>query len=88
MNQTVPPGANADPASISSPYDQGSFAETNPASLEGQAPRQIAMQNDANLMDNSNKEEIEFESLLNNFQNVASSKPDLLAKKIEVWLDD
>ena len=46
------------------------------------------MQNDANLMDNSNKEEIEFESLLNNFQNVASSKPDLLAKKIEVWLDD
>jgi flagellar M-ring protein FliF len=30
----------------------------------------------------------EFESLLNNFQSVASSKPDLLAKKIQVWLEE
>ena len=37
---------------------------------------------------NSNNEEIRFESLLNNFESVANRKPDLLAKKIEVWLDE
>lgn len=30
----------------------------------------------------------EFDDLLNNFQSVASSKPDALAKKIQVWLDE
>jgi flagellar M-ring protein FliF len=30
----------------------------------------------------------EFESLLNNFQSVAQNKPDLLAKKIQVWLNE
>lgn len=33
-------------------------------------------------------DETQFENLLNNFQSVASSKPDLLAKKIQVWLDE
>lgn len=33
-------------------------------------------------------ENVEFENLLNNFQSVASSKPEALAKKIQVWLDD
>jgi len=36
----------------------------------------------------ADNEEIKFESLLNNFENIASRKPDLLAKKIEVWLDE
>ena len=31
---------------------------------------------------------VEFESLLNNFQSVANNKPDLLAKKIQTWLED
>lgn len=30
----------------------------------------------------------QFENLLNNFQSVANAKPDILAKKIQVWLDD
>ena len=35
-----------------------------------------------------NQEDVEFESLLNNSQSVASSKPEALAKKIQVWLDE
>ena len=34
------------------------------------------------------KEQMQFDNLLNDFQSVASSKPDLLAKKIQMWLDE
>ena len=82
MNQSNPPSSQANTEMQQAPM----------ASLEATAPKQIANQGvsyDNNYQGTTaNKEEIEFESLLNNFQNVASSKPDLLAKKIEVWLDD
>lgn len=38
--------------------------------------------------DKSEEKNVEFETLLNNFQSVASNKPDLLAKKIQVWLEE
>lgn len=89
MNQSNPPGTQNE-MRMGDPYQQQTQATMN--SLEGSAPKQIANQGlsyDNNYQGTTaNKEEIEFESLLNNFQNVASSKPDLLAKKIEVWLDD
>lgn len=34
------------------------------------------------------QEQMQFDNLLNDFQSVASSKPDLLAKKIQMWLDE
>ncbi len=34
------------------------------------------------------EENVEFENLLNNFQSVANAKPEALAKKIQVWLED
>lgn len=34
------------------------------------------------------QEKLEFDGLLNNFQNVADSKPDILAKKIQMWLEE
>lgn len=34
------------------------------------------------------EDQMQFDNLLNNFQSVASSKPDLLAKKIQLWLDE
>jgi flagellar biosynthesis/type III secretory pathway M-ring protein FliF/YscJ len=40
------------------------------------------------LTANQDDENIEFENLLNNFQSVASAKPEALAKKIQVWLED
>jgi flagellar biosynthesis/type III secretory pathway M-ring protein FliF/YscJ len=40
------------------------------------------------ITQNTADDNVEFETLLNNFQNVANSKPDALAKKIQVWLDD
>jgi flagellar M-ring protein FliF len=49
-------------------------------------PKQLANNLSQNAMNNS-QDEIEFETLLNSFQSVATNKPDLLAKKIEVWLD-
>jgi len=36
----------------------------------------------------ADKDKMEFDSLLNNFQTVANSQPDILAKKIQVWLDE
>ncbi len=33
-------------------------------------------------------QKVEFEGLLNNFQNAAQNQPDILAKKIEMWLDE
>jgi flagellar biosynthesis/type III secretory pathway M-ring protein FliF/YscJ len=33
-------------------------------------------------------DQLQFDNLLNNFQSVANSKPDLLAKKIQMWLDE
>ena len=39
-------------------------------------------------LDEEDLEKVEFENLLNDFQSVAGSKPDILAKKIQVWLDD
>lgn len=36
----------------------------------------------------SKSPKVEFENLLNNFQSAAQSKPDLLAKKIQVWLEE
>lgn len=43
---------------------------------------------EANSFSEGNKSEMEFDNLLNNFQNVAQNQPDILAKKIQVWLDD
>ena len=61
---------------MSSPsFERGESRQNSPLSLSGS-------------VGNSNNEEIRFESLLNNFENVANRKPDLLAKKIEVWLDE
>lgn len=40
------------------------------------------------VTEESEQEQMEFDNLLNDFQTVASSKPDILAKKIQVWLDD
>jgi flagellar M-ring protein FliF len=48
--------------------------------VQNQEMGQIAADNE--------EENVEFENLLNNFQSVASSKPEALAKKIQVWLDD
>lgn len=39
-------------------------------------------------LDEEDLEKVQFENLLNDFQSVAGSKPDILAKKIQVWLDD
>lgn len=91
MNQSNPPGSqNGVDLRDPYPHEQQSPAAMN--SLEASAPKQIAKQGvsyDNNYQGRkANKEEIEFESLLNNFQNIASIKPDLLAKKIEVWLND
>lgn len=62
--------------SMSSPgFERGESRQNSPLSLSGS-------------VGNSNNEEIRFESLLNNFESVANRKPDLLAKKIEVWLDE
>ena len=35
-----------------------------------------------------NEEQMQFDNLLNNFQSVASKKPEILAKKIQTWLED
>ncbi len=37
---------------------------------------------------NNDKEQMQFDSLLNNFQSVAADQPDILAKKIQMWLDE
>jgi len=66
-------------------YDRGSIGNerNDPMKQLSNTPMSLS----GGVGDDSN-EEIKFESLLNNFENVASRKPDLLAKKIEVWLDE
>jgi len=44
--------------------------------------------NRSKTLDEEDLEKVQFENLLNDFQSVAGSKPDILAKKIQVWLDD
>jgi len=39
-------------------------------------------------IDEEDLEKVQFENLLNDFQSVAGSKPEILARKIQVWLDD
>jgi flagellar M-ring protein FliF len=83
MSQSAPPKyfeqeqSNIyDKGSMSSPgFERGDSRQNSPLSLSGS-------------VGNSNNEEIRFESLLNNFESVANRKPGLLAKKIEVWLDE
>ncbi|MEB3314837.1 MAG: flagellar M-ring protein FliF C-terminal domain-containing protein [Candidatus Melainabacteria bacterium] len=83
MSQSAPPKyfeqeqSNIyDKGSMSNPgFERGDTRQNSPLSLSGG-------------IGNSNNEEIKFESLLNNFESVANRKPDLLAKKIEVWLDE
>ena len=83
MSQSAPPKyfeqeqSNIyDKGSMSNPgFERGDTRQNSPLSLSGS-------------IGNSNNEEIKFESLLNNFESVANRKPDLLAKKIEVWLDE
>lgn len=36
----------------------------------------------------NDQEQMQFDNLLNNFQSVANTKPDILAKKIQTWLED
>jgi flagellar M-ring protein FliF len=74
MSQSAPP-KYFEQQEQSNIYDKGSMRQSSPLSLSGN-------------VGNSNNEEIRFESLLNNFESVANRKPDLLAKKIEVWLDE
>jgi hypothetical protein len=34
------------------------------------------------------EDKMQFDNLLNNFQSVASTKPDILARKIQMWLEE
>jgi flagellar M-ring protein FliF len=67
-------------------YDKGSMS--SPSFDRTETMRQNSPLSLSGSVGNSNNEEIRFESLLNNFESVANRKPDLLAKKIEVWLDE
>lgn len=86
MSQSPPPKYfQQDQSNV---YDRGSMS--NAALERGENPKQLnssPMALSGGIGEGDN-EEMRFESLLNNFENVASRKPDLLAKKIEVWLDE
>ncbi len=60
----------------------GESFEEPPAITKGQA----------NSYSNENpveqEDKMQFDNLLNNFQSVASSKPDILARKIQMWLEE
>lgn len=56
-------------------------AEEAPGELQDASKR-------SKTLDEDDLEKVQFENLLNDFQSVAGSKPDILAKKIQVWLDD
>jgi len=54
----------------------------------GDPREQATTQDAAQVTGTQDDENVEFENLLNNFQSVASAKPEALAKKIQVWLED
>jgi flagellar biosynthesis/type III secretory pathway M-ring protein FliF/YscJ len=54
---------------------------------EFQKPSATSYSN-AQQNENTPDDQLQFDNLLNNFQSVAKSKPDLLAKKIQMWLDE
>ncbi len=55
------------------------------AKVEGMKTAPTSYETPSNQEDN---DKMQFDNLLSNFQSVANSKPDLLAKKIQVWLDE
>lgn len=60
----------------------------NNGSADAQQQQAVSQDDVQQLAANQEEENVEFENLLNNFQSVASAKPEALAKKIQVWLDD
>jgi flagellar M-ring protein FliF len=62
---------------------------TSPNNNEANDPKELAdSSSKPKKIDEEDLEKVQFENLLNDFQSVAGSKPDILAKKIQVWLDD
>lgn len=55
---------------------------------QGNGPSNMGRTSAVSHSSGSGDQNQEFESLLNNFQSVAQNKPELLAKKIQVWLND
>jgi flagellar biosynthesis/type III secretory pathway M-ring protein FliF/YscJ len=61
----------------------------SPNNNEANDPKELADSSSRpKKIDEEDLEKVQFENLLNDFQSVAGSKPDILAKKIQVWLDD
>ena len=79
MGSSTPPGG-------ATAQDSGGLTATAPPPPPPQLESKPTVQLPPTEEDKS--QEVEFESLLNSFQSVANKKPDLLAKKIEVWLDE